>query len=165
MTNSPIWVHDQTEKQRKWIEDTVVEIGMATILELTKEASKARSLSYSPYSHYVVGVALLASNSKTYKGANLERVSYSETVHAEETAVIDAMLDGAVESQGRRFITAVAVSHAGDSAPCGHCRQILAEHCDDCLIITADEKGAIRRITCLSVLMPYGFSPTDLGIE
>lgn len=162
-----IWTPNQLEisNEAAWIESQIKHLGQEQIETLTKEASKALKLSYSPYSNYKVGVAIQTMSGKIYQGSNLERVSYSETVHGEETAIINAMLDGAVEREGRRFLHVVAVSHASDSAPCGHCRQIMTEHCDNCLIITADPEGKVRRITSLGIILPYAFSPSDLGIK
>ncbi len=154
---------ESTESSRVFLAKEIRSIGMARLTALAKRAAKNRSLSYSPYSNYCVGVTLLSTSGKVYDGANAERASYSETDHGEESAVTAGILAGEVKKSGRKFIRALAVSHASDTAPCGRCRQILIEHCDDCVILMVNVDGTITGITNLKTLLPYSFSPTDLG--
>ncbi len=63
---------------------------------------------------------------------------------------------------GELLIRAVVVSHEGESGPCGGCRQRIAEHCDNALIIDVDEEGNIQRITSLKTLFQYAFTPSHL---
>lgn len=148
-----------------WIQLEIKRIGQGTLQELATAATKQRDHAYVPYSHYQVGVAVLTKSGNVYLGNNVERASYSETDHAEESAITGAVVDGEVGRSGRKFLTALACSHAGDTAPCGRCRQIMAEHADNCLVLTVDTKGNIHHITSLKTLLPYAFTPTDLGIE
>ena len=69
---------------------------------LLREARAARSLSYSPYSHFAVGAAVLGGSGKVYRGANVENASYSLCICAERVAVVQAIM------AGERFIQAVA---------------------------------------------------------
>jgi len=151
------------QAHRDYIQHSINEIGATVLENLAKHAAKNRTLSYAPYSNYHVGVALLTVGGKVYNGANAERASYSETDHGEESAVTAAILNGEVQRHGRKFVRALAVSHEGNSAPCGRCRQILLEHCDDCIVLMVNPKGKIYGITNLKTLLPYAFSPTDLG--
>ena len=162
---SLIWVpEEEFIDQKKWIEKEVGDVGMKSIEDLCKQASKVRENSYSPYSKYKVGVTVLCESGKKYSGCNAEVASYSESDHAEEATITKAVTEGET-IKSRKFLKAVAVSHTSDSAPCGRCRQIILEHCDNCLVITADENGKIRRITSVKALLPYSFGPGDLGID
>ena len=164
--NTPIWIPSVEDfmKEAKWIEHQVLEIGMDRLQDLANQARDIAIFSYAPYSKYHVGVSLLSISGKSYVGVNAERASYSETDHAEESAITQAIIGGEVQESGRRFIKALAVSHAGTSAPCGRCRQIIAEHCDNALIVLATPDGKIHTITSLKSIFPLAFSPTDLGI-
>lgn len=148
-----------------WIKSETKRIGQGRLEKLATSAAKQRAHAYVPYSHYQVGVAILTQSGKIYLGNNVERAGYSETDHAEEAAITSAVVDGEVERSGRKFLIALACSHAGDTAPCGRCRQIMTEHADNCLVLTVDTKGNIHRLTSLKTLLPYAFSPTNLGIE
>jgi len=98
--------------------------------ELLTCAVEAREMSYAPYSGFRVGAALLGKSGKVYTGCNVENAAYSPTNCAERTAVVKAV------SEGEREFTAIAiVGGKGDTlselcAPCGVCRQVLAEFCD-----------------------------------
>jgi len=153
------------ETEKLWINSEIERIGQGSLEKLAQAATSQRQRAYVPYSHYQVGVAIFTKSGKTYLGNNVERAGYSETDHAEESAITGAVVDGEVERSGRKFLLALACSHAGDTAPCGRCRQIMAEHADNCLVLTVDTKGKIRRITSLKTLLPYAFTPSDLGIE
>lgn len=148
---------ESVQEQYLWITQSIKEIGSDTLIALAQQAASQRNFSYSPYSGYKVGAAVLTDVGKIYLGSNIERASYSETNHSEESVMASAINDGAAQNN-RRFIKVVAVSHAGDTAPCGRCRQIMAEHADNCLIITANTKGEINRITSLKILLPYAFT-------
>lgn len=162
-----VWVPSQEEiaKEKAWIEAESNGLGLEVIQELAQRAKAARELTYSPYSGYGVGAALLAISGNVQIGMNIEIASYSESGHAEEDATKAAVIAGEVKQSGRRFVRAIAISHASDTAPCGRCRQILAEFSDNCLVIVANTEGEINRITSLKILLPYAFTPTDLGKE
>lgn len=162
-----IWTPTPTEIEieRDWINEEILQIGLSTLEKLAKKASEARSTAYTPYSKYTVGAALLRTSGKEEAGQNIEMVTYSETGHAEEQAAKNAVSKGAVQEEGRKFIRAVAVSHKGDTAPCGRCRQIISEFCDNALILVADTKGNIKNITSIKTLLPYAFIPSNLGTE
>jgi cytidine deaminase len=153
------------EQEVDWIQGEIQRIGASKLRALAKKAASQRRLSYCPYSKYKVGAAVLTASGKVYVGSNVERATYSETHHGEEAAVTAAVLDGEVERSGRKFIKALAVSHAEDTAPCGRCRQVMVEHCDNALVIVANTRGKIRRITSVKLLLPYAFAPSDLGME
>jgi len=131
---------------------------------LIAEATEKRKMAYVPYSHYPVGAAILCQSGKTYGGCNIENVAYTPTAHAEETAIYQAVLAGEAKTE-RKFIKALVVVHEGDTMPCGICRQIIQEFCDEALIINANPEGEILGISCLSELLPAAFGPSHLGID
>lgn len=95
---------------------------------LIREAAAARQHSYSPYSHFCVGAALLCGDGKIYTGCNIENRAYGPTNCAERTAIFKAV------SEGERDFTAIAIV-GGESEtvwcyPCGVCRQVMAEFCE-----------------------------------
>lgn len=95
---------------------------------LLKEAVEARKFSYSPYSGYKVGAALLCADGTVVKGCNVENRSYGPTNCAERTAFFKAV------SEGKREFSAIAIVGGEEELemcyPCGVCRQVMAEFCD-----------------------------------
>jgi cytidine deaminase len=149
-------------RQREWIEKAIHTMGKTGIAKLVSAAKKVRLNAYPPYSKYYVGAAVLSVSGKIYTSCNAEAVSWSDSDHAEQSAVTKAISEGEFKKHGRKFIQAVAVVHPGDSGPCGHCRQVIAEHADNALIIVARPSGEIWTITSLKLLLPLAFTPSDL---
>lgn len=123
--------------------------------ELMRAAELARNNAYAPYSRFKVGAALLTESGKVYTGCNVENASYSATVCAERTAVCKAVEDGET-----RF-KAIAVVGGQDRpapfcAPCGVCRQVLAEFCQDGFRILLGTAENFREYT-LGALLPLAF--------
>ena len=130
--------------------------------QLMDVAVKAREMSYSPYSNFRVGAALLGKSGKVYTGCNVENAGYSPTNCAERTALFKAV------SEGEREFTAIAiVGGLGDTindfcAPCGVCRQVLAEFCNkDFRFILGNPKDI--KILTMEEILPYSFGKGDLG--
>ena len=119
---------------------------------LIKLATEARENAYAPYSRFKVGAALLASDGRVFTGCNVENATYGLTVCAERVALWKAV------SEGEREFVAVAVVADGERppSPCGACRQLLWEFCDDIEVITANLRGG-RQSYHLSELLPYPF--------
>ena len=109
--------------------------------ELMAEAEQARRSSYSPYSKFAVGAALLTASGRVVRGCNVENSSFGLACCAERTAVFKAV------SEGEREFTAIAVTagRGHGSAPCGACRQVLFEFAPDMLVYWRDERGRIAR--------------------
>lgn len=127
---------------------------------LLKLATEARDHSYSPYSHYAVGAALLTKDGKIYQGCNIENASFTPTICAERTAFFKAIFDGV------REFAAIAVIGTGEmpAYPCGVCRQVMAEFCDaDFVIITSNRDGSEVVTETLDQMMPHRFGPKDLA--
>ena len=90
---------------------------------LGKLAAEMRSRSYSPYSHYAVGAALLTKNGKIFTGCNIENAACPVTICAERTAIFKAV------SEGEKDFSAIAIATVdGKGYPCGSCRQVMAEY-------------------------------------
>jgi cytidine deaminase len=119
--------------------------------QLVTEARTARGNAYAPYSHYAVGAAIRTAGGKVYTGANVENASYPVGLCAERVALFSAA------AAGERAFRAIAVVTQDGAAPCGACRQALAEFGIDLEVILADEKGLIREATTLERLLPSAF--------
>lgn len=99
--------------------------------ELIREAIAARKRSYSPYSHFQVGAALLGRSGKVYTGCNIENAAYTPTNCAERTAFFKAISEGEKEFEMIAIVGGPAKSARTDYCPpCGVCRQVMAEFCD-----------------------------------
>lgn len=126
--------------------------------QLIDEAIAASKQAHVPYSHFHVGAALLTTDGKIYRGCNIENASYGLTNCAERTAIFKAV------SEGDKQFSAIAVvgDTDGPISPCGACRQVLAEFCDDnTQIILANLKGDFV-ITNINEILPGYFSSKDL---
>lgn len=124
------------------------------LVELAKEAM---THSYSPYSGYKVGAALLCSDGTVYQGCNIENGAYGPTICAERTAIFKAVYDG------HRDFEAIAICGGKDGVitgrfpPCGVCRQVMREFCRDDFKILMIEPESYELVT-LKELLPYSFS-------
>lgn len=134
---------------------TLLPITEALQLKLRQLAADAAANSYSPYSHFRVGAALLLDDGSIITGCNVENCSYRLTSCAEQAAVARA-----VSELGPRIrLRAVAVANLNNAAsmPCGACRQTLSEFGDDhTLILYPGEDGAPHSTT-LGDLLPHAF--------
>lgn len=119
--------------------------------KLVKAAIKASFKSYSPYSNYKVGAAVLTANNKIFTGTNIENASYGLTLCAERVAVFKAVSDGF------KKISAIAVATKDGAFPCGACRQVLYEFGPDMIVIVADFNGNIIKEINLKNLLPDAF--------
>jgi len=131
--------------------------------ELVALALKARKLSYSPYSNFQVGAALLAKNGKAYTGCNIESASHTPTNCAERTAFFKAVSEGVTEFTAIAVVGGLKGTKIDICSPCGVCRQVMAEFCEsEFRIIMADEDYNMR-ICSLDEVLPYRFGPKDLS--
>jgi cytidine deaminase len=103
--------------------------------ELLAEAEKAAANSYSKYSHFSVGAALLTADGRVYTGCNIENASYSLTNCAERTAVFKAVSDGVTEFKAIAIVGSSDGVFSRPCQPCGACLQVLSEFCGDDLVI------------------------------
>ncbi len=129
--------------------------------ELMQAAEQARECAYSPYSDFKVGAALLTKGGKLYVGCNIENASFTPTVCAERVAFFEAI------KYGEREFAAIAIvgSKAGEKptfcAPCGVCRQVMAEFCHKDFRILLGTKEDFK-VYSFEELFPLSFSPEDL---
>ena len=130
-------------------------------LELMRLAEAARESAYAPYSNFCVGAALLARDGRVFTGCNIENAAYTPSNCAERTAFFKAV------SEGVRAFDAIAIvggkrgEVADFCAPCGVCRQVMAEFCDaDFRVILGNSQKL--SLHTLGELLPYAFSPKDL---
>ena len=128
--------------------------------KLCELAKEAMTRSYSPYSGFKVGAALLCADGTVYQGCNIENASFTPTVCAERTAIFKAV------SEGNRDFVAIAVCGGKDGIitgrfpPCGVCRQVMREFCKDdfpVYLVTADGYETVT----LADLLPYSFSAEE----
>ena len=122
--------------------------------QLLQTAREAMKMSYSPYSGFPVGAALLCSDGSVYTGCNVENASFGLTNCAERTAVFKAV------SEGKREFTAIAIAAKSVAWPCGACRQVLNEFAPDLRVMVTWE-NQVREMN-LKELLPGSFGPKDL---
>jgi len=126
--------------------------------ELVERARDALDAAYVPYSDYRVGAALRTADGTVFTGCNIENANYSNSLHAEEVAIADAITQG-----HREFDRLAVASGARDGVtPCGMCRQTLAEFCDDDLRVICDEGGESVSEYTLGELLPVTIGPETL---
>jgi len=121
-----------------------------TIEALINHAREAQTFSKSPYSNYAVGAALLTNNSDVIYGCNVESKAYPTTLCAERVAIFSAI------AQGYDKFTELAIITRDGAAPCGACRQIIAEYCGDIPVHFANESGEFQTMM-IDDLLPLAF--------
>ncbi len=132
-------------------------LSTATIHRLEKSARAAAKKSYSPYSKFSVGAAVLTGSGKIFSGCNVENASYGLCNCAERTAIFSAV------AAGEKKIRAVIVftPTPQPTMPCGACRQVINEFGPDAIVASVcNSKGRIE--TTLDALLPAAFGPNDL---
>lgn len=128
--------------------------------ELIELAKNARELSYSPYSNFKVGAAVLCKNGEVFIGTNVENASYGLCMCAERNALYNAMMHGMKKDDFKMF--AVVADTEKPTSPCGACRQVLEElYPSQAPIYLANLKGEILE-TCVEELLPFSFGKDDL---
>lgn len=125
---------------------------------LERAARAAAKASYSPYSKFPVGAAVLAGSGRIFGGCNVENAAYPLCNCAEQTAIFSAV------AAGERRIRACVVytPTAAPTMPCGGCRQVINEFGPNAVIISVCDSRR-RAETVLSTLLPEAFGPADLA--
>ena len=120
--------------------------------ELVEAAIEVRERAFAPYSKFKVGAALRTKSGKIYTGCNIESASYGLTVCAERVAIWKAV------SEGEKEFTEIAVAADTNelTPPCGACRQVIWEFCQDIPVIFANLKGK-SEIVMMKELLPRAF--------
>lgn len=131
--------------------------------ELAEVALKARQNSYSPYSGYAVGAALLGKSGRVYTGCNIENAAFSPTVCAERVAFFKAV------SEDESGFIAIAIAGGRTDGeqleycyPCGVCRQVMREFCDDDFAVISVRGRDDYLYQTLGDLLPNSFGPKDM---
>ena len=127
---------------------------------LINNAIEARKLSYSPYSNFAVGAAVLTKDGRVFLGANIENSSYPLCMCAERNALYHAYMNG----YKKEDIEALALAADTDApcSPCGACRQVIHELMpNNAPILMANLKGDVKE-TNADELLPFAFSGDDL---
>lgn len=131
--------------------------------ELLNLAIMARAKSYSPYSGFAVGAALLAKNGQVYLGCNIENAGLTATNCAERTAFFKAVSEGVTEFEKIAIVGGKQGENLQFCPPCGICRQVMMEFCNPKtfqIIMGTSEKD--MKVETLESILPYGFGPKDL---
>lgn len=130
--------------------------------ELAILAIDSMKMAYAPYSGFNVGAALLCKSGKVYTGCNIENASFTPTVCAERTAVFKAVSEGEREFLKLAVVGGKGGKTGGIAQPCGVCRQVLREFCqDDFEIIFVKDEDNFEKHT-LSQILPFSFRPENL---
>ena len=130
-------------------------------IELVEKAKQARELSYSPYSKFKVGAALLTKTGEVFLGSNVENSSYPLTMCAERNALYNAYMHGFK----REDFVAIALCADTEEpcSPCGACRQVMSELFPaNAPVYMSNLKGDIKE-TNVNELLPFAFSEKDLA--
>ncbi|WP_437342319.1 cytidine deaminase [Jeotgalibacillus marinus] len=131
---------------------------MLKIEQLIEEAKVAREKAYVPYSKFKVGAALLTTDGRVHHGCNIENAAYSMCNCAERTAIFKAYAEGDVTFKS----IAVVADTVRPVPPCGACRQVISELCDQSMIVyLTNLNGDVQELT-VGDLLPGAFSQEDL---
>ncbi len=137
----------------------MVELSVSDVTRLVAAAAEVRSRAWAPYSGFKVGAAVLAEDGRIFSGCNVENASYGLSICAERNAVAAAVAAGIDRLAGVAVVTDVSPP----VAPCGACRQVLAEF-GDYPVVLANLAGD-RRLSSVGELLPLAFSAADLTTE
>lgn len=134
------------------------------IEKLIETALAQRAFSYTPYSGFKVGAALMAKDGTIYTGCNIENAAYGPSNCAERTAFFKAVSEGVREFRAICVVGGKGESLTEYAAPCGVCRQVMMEFCrpEEFEIILAKNKKEYD-VYPLKELLPLGFGPTNLA--
>ena len=134
--------------------------------KLIDTAIEQLKFSYTPYSNFKVGAALLTKSGKIYTGCNIENASYTPTNCAERTAFFKAVSEGVRDFQAICIVGGKDGKLTEYTAPCGVCRQVMMEFCDyETFPIILGTSPKDYKIMTLKEILPLGFGPKNLNIE
>ena len=131
---------------------------MADHKQLIQAALAAREQAHAPYSKFQVGAVLQTSDGTTISGSNVESASYGLSCCAERVAIFKAL------SENQHNFSALAIASPGGAAPCGACRQIIAEFAPEAtlVLVDSDSLDAPLKETDIKTLLPDAFTSADL---
>jgi cytidine deaminase len=123
--------------------------------ELLHDARAARTRAYAPYSRFLVGAVLLTRDGRRFHGCNVENAAYGLCNCAERTALFAAIAAGCRPGE---FAALAVVADTPDAvSPCGACRQVMAELCDQAMPVLLGNLGDQFRQTTVAELLPGSF--------
>jgi len=125
--------------------------------ELLELAASAAERSYSPYSHFRVGAAVVTALGDVITGANIENAAFGASICAEANAITNAVAAGA----GRIDTVAVVCLDGAPCTPCGNCRQIMREFQVRRILLRSPEDSPV--VLTMDDLLPMSFGPEALG--
>lgn len=131
-----------------------------TLIEFAKEAMR---FAYAPYSGYKVGAALLSKDGRVFTGCNIENAAYGPTNCAERTAFFKAVSEGERKFSKIAVVGGKALNFADYFAPCGVCRQVMREFCEDSFVILLGKNGDEYKSITLYELLPLSFSKNNIS--
>lgn len=110
---------------------------------LYKQAENALKYAYAPYSRFKVGAALMSKDGRVFTGCNVENIAYGATICAERVAFTKAISEGVTDFKA----IAIANSNSTNCPPCGCCRQVMSEFCEeDFLIILTNKTFTLKEL-------------------
>lgn len=134
--------------------------------ELIQQAFIAQKFSYAPYSHFNVGAALLTNEGKIYNGCNIENAAHTPSCCAERTAFFKAVSDGEKDFKAIAIVAApegTSLEKYDYCAPCGVCRQVMAEFCDlNAFKIILAKSQDDYQVYSLDEMLPLSFTGKEL---
>ncbi len=134
-----------------------------TYKTLMRTALEYRTRSYTPYSHFKVGAALLAKSGEIIGGCNIENAAYGPTNCAERTAFFKAVSEGVFDFKAIAIVGGPENGTLSLCAPCGVCRQVMMEFCNpetfEIILGTSEDDYEVHT---LKELLPLGFGPENL---
>ena len=123
-----------------------------------KVAVAVRKKSYSPYSKFGVGSALVTEKGKIYSGTNIENASYGGTICAERVAIVEAVKNGDTKFKHIVVVTDTKMQ----TPPCGLCRQVMAEFFEKDTLVWIGDLKTIKSVYDFEDLLPESFGPKNL---
>ena len=129
---------------------------------LIKTAYKMMNFSYVPYSRFTVGAALLCDSDKIYSGCNIENAAFGPSICAERTALFKAISDGEKKFKAIAICGGPEKNTNDYCMPCGVCRQVMREFCDDDFLIICAKNTEEYQLFQLKELLPCSFKPEGI---
>jgi len=128
-----------------------MELAKVTMDRLIEAARRAQAQAYAPYSNFAVGAAVLGADGRVFLGCNVENSSFGLTVCAERNAVAATLV------AGTRPAAVAVVVNGKTVAPCGACRQVLAEFDPGMPVVLASTTHDSHEVMSLAALLPGAF--------
>lgn len=131
----------------------------SVIKDLIEKAISMLDFAYVPYSNYTVGAALLSKDDKIFTGCNIENAAFGPSNCAERTAFFKAVSEGVKTFKAIAVVGGPSKKITDYCSPCGVCRQVMREFCDDDFIIISAKSKDDYRLYTLKDLLPQSFKP------